>query len=62
MRITSFSPKAVGIVDRRSSTSSPSGVTVFMRPSCGRLRSTTSMRESTLMRLVIAAMTGVGIW
>ena len=25
MRITSFSPKAVGMVDRRSSTSSPSG-------------------------------------
>ena len=62
MRITSFSPNAVGIVDSRSSTSSPSGVRVLMRPSCGRRFSTTSMRPSILMRLVIAAITGVGIW
>lgn len=36
MRITSFSPKAVGSVDRRNSASSPSAVRVLMRPSCGR--------------------------
>src|SRR5690349_1293406 len=32
MRMTIFSPNAVGIVEIRSSTSSPSGVTVLMRP------------------------------
>ncbi len=62
IRITSFSPKAVGSVDRRSSTSSPSRVRVLMRPSCGRRFSTTSMRERILMRLVIAASTAEGIW
>ncbi|MNC87404.1 hypothetical protein D3C83_31280 [compost metagenome] len=62
MRITSFSPKAVGSVDRRSSTSSPSAVRVLMRPSCGRRFSTTSMRARILMRLVIAASTPAGIW
>jgi len=60
--MTSFSPNAVGMVESRSSTSSASGVTVFSRPSCGRRFSTTSMRPSTLMRLTIAAITGVGIW
>ena len=34
--MTSFSPNAVGIVEMRSSTSSPSGDSVLMRPSCGR--------------------------
>ena len=61
IRMTSFSPNAVGIVDRRSSTSSPSAVRVLMRPSCGRRFSTTSMRPRILMRLVIAATMGVGI-
>jgi hypothetical protein len=61
MRITSFSPKAVGSVDRRSSTSWPSGVRVLMRPSCGRRFSTTSMRPRILMRLVMAVSTGIGI-
>ena len=56
IRITSFSPNAVGRVDRRSSTSWPSAVRVLMRPSCGRRFSTTSMRPRILMRLVIAAM------
>ena len=48
MRITSFSPNAVGRVDRRSSTSCPSAVRVLMRPSCGRRFSTTSMRPEHL--------------
>jgi hypothetical protein len=62
MRITSFSPKAVGSVDRRSSASWPSAVRVLMRPSCGRRFSTTSMRPRILTRLIIAAMTLIGIW
>ncbi len=62
MRITSFSPKAVGRVDRRSSISSPSPVRVLMRPSCGRRFSTTSMRPRILMRLVMAFSTDIGIW
>ena len=61
IRSTSFSPKAVGMVDRRSSISSPAWVLVLMRPSCGRRFSTTSMRPSTLMRLVTADITGVGM-
>ena len=36
MRITIFSPNAVGRVDNRSSTSSPSWRLVLIRPSCGR--------------------------
>jgi hypothetical protein len=60
-RITSFSPNAVGIVEIRSSTSSPSGVTVLMRPSCGRRFSTISIRASSLIRDVIAMSTGLGI-
>ena len=36
--------------------------TVLMRPSCGRRFSTTSMRPSILMRLVIARITAGGIW
>ena len=62
IRITSFSPNAVGSVERRSSTSWPSAVRVLMRPSCGRRFSTTSMRPRILIRLVIAAMTGEGSW
>ncbi len=60
MRITIFSPNAVGIVEIRSSTSLPSGVTVLMRPSCGRRFSTISIRASSLIRDVIAMSTGVG--
>jgi hypothetical protein len=65
MRITIFSPKAVGNVARRISTSPPgwpliSGRMVLMRPSCGRRRSTTSMRPSSLMRAVIAFITVIG--
>ena len=67
MRITIFSPKAVGSVDRRISTSPPgpsgvSGRLVLMRPSSGRRFSTTSMRPSSLMREVIAAITVSGTW
>ncbi len=62
MRITSFSPKAVGKVEIRSSTSSPASVRVLTRPSCGRRFSTTSMRARILMRLVIAVSTCAGIW
>ena len=67
MRITIFSPKAVGSVDRRISTSAPtvsavSGRLVLMRPSSGRRRSTTSMRPSSLMRATIAFITPSGTW
>ena len=48
MRITSFSPNAVGSVEMRSSMSSPSALRVLMRPSCGRRFSTTSMRAEDL--------------
>jgi hypothetical protein len=62
MRITIFSPNAVGSVDRRISTSSPRGLRVLMRPSCGRRFSTTSMRPSSLMRATMALCTPMGIW
>ena len=61
-RITSFSPKAVGSVDSLSSISWPSPARVLMRPSCGRRFSTTSIRPSSLMRLVIADITPGGTW
>ena len=61
IRITTFSPNAVGMVEIRSSISPPPGETVLMRPSCGRRRSTISMRASSLMRLVIASNTGMGM-
>ena len=60
MRITSFSPKAVGSVANRNSTSLPSGERVFRRPSWGRRFSATSMRPSILIRLVTAAQTCCG--
>ncbi|OEZ67848.1 hypothetical protein JAB5_51940 [Janthinobacterium sp. HH103] len=60
MRMTSFSPKAVGKVDRRSSISCPCALRVLMRPSWGRRFSTTSMRPSNLMRAVMASMTTGG--
>ena len=62
MRITSFSPNAVGSVDKRISNSSPFGPRVLMRPSCGRRRSTTSMRPSSLTRAVMAFITPGGTW
>ncbi len=62
MRITSFSPNAVGSVEMRSSMSPDCAARVLMRPSCGRRFSTTSMRARILMRLVIAASTAAGIW
>src|SRR5206468_12319901 len=49
-------------VERRSSISSPSGLRVLMRPSCGRRFSTTSMRPRILMREVIATITENGTW
>jgi hypothetical protein len=59
MRITHFSPKAVGMVDRRISTSRPPGAgldaAVLRAPF-----SATSMRPSSLMRLTTAVITGVG--
>ena len=61
IRMTIFSPNAVGIVEIRNSTSSPSGVSVLMRPSCGRRFSTISIRASNLIRDVTAARTGAGI-
>ena len=62
MRITSFSPNAVGSVDSRISISSPRGLRVLMRPSCGRRFSTTSMRPSSLTRAVMAFITPGGTW
>ncbi len=62
IRITIFSPKAVGSVARRISTSSPRWLRVLMRPSCGRRFSTTSMRPSSLTRATMAAITPSGIW
>ena len=61
IRMTTFSPNAVGIVEMRSSISWPSGDMVLIRPSCGRRFSTISMRASSLMRLVMAIRTGLGI-
>jgi hypothetical protein len=60
MRMTIFSPNAVGMLDKRSSTSRPPCERVLMRPSCGRRFSATSMRPRILMREVTAVITGVG--
>jgi len=62
MRITIFSPKAVGSVDRRSSTSPPSGVLVLTRPSCGLRFSATFMRPRDFSRLTTAIVTCGGNW
>ena len=61
MRSTHFSPNAVGMVETRISTSRPPGERVLIRPSCGRRRSPRSIRDSTLIRLVAAVITGGGI-
>ena len=61
IRITIFSPNAVGMVEIRSSTSCPSGDTVLMRPSCGRRFSTISIRARSFIREVTASSTGTGI-
>ncbi|MOA67161.1 hypothetical protein D3C78_1942070 [compost metagenome] len=62
MRITSFSPKAVGRVDRRSSISPPSGALVFTRPSCGLRFSATFIRPRLFSRLTMAMVTCGGNW
>ena len=59
MRMTIFSPKAVGIVETRSSISLPSR-SVLMRPSCGRRFSAMSMRHIILRREVMARLTSFG--
>ncbi len=59
MRMTTFSPKAVGSVETRSSTSRPSR-SVLMRPSCGRRFSEMSMRESIFTRLTMGGWTPLG--
>ena len=59
--MTNFSPKAVGIVDKRSSVSSPFGVRVFKRPSCGLRFSATFSRPRILIRAVTATMIANGI-
>ena len=53
MRSTAFSPKAVGIVETRSSISRPLW-SRLMRPSCGRRFSAMLQPESSLMRDTIA--------
>ncbi|MNR51780.1 hypothetical protein D3C85_1715010 [compost metagenome] len=62
MRITSFSPKAVGRVDRRNSTSPPSGVLVLTRPSWGLRFSATFIRPRLFRRLTTAMVTCGGNW
>ena len=49
MRRTAFSPKAVGMVETRSSTSRPPE-SRLMRPSCGLRFSARLQPESSLMR------------
>ena len=62
MRMTIFSPKAVGSEETRSSISRPSR-SVLMRPSCGRRFSEMSMRESIFTRLTSGACTPAGsVW
>ena len=64
IRITHFSPKAVGMVDTRTSSSRPPIVTAIC-PSCGRRRSTMFMSDMTLIRLMSAGPIGPGrvvIW
>ncbi|MNJ49117.1 hypothetical protein D3C77_443330 [compost metagenome] len=62
IRITIFSPKAVGRVERRSSTSPPSGVLVLTRPSCGLRFSATFIRPRLFRRLTTAMVTWGGNW
>ncbi len=62
IRITIFSPNAVGSVDRRSSTSPPSGVLVLIRPSCGLRFSATFIRPRLFSRLTMAIVTCAGNW
>ncbi|MNN57011.1 hypothetical protein D3C81_1719740 [compost metagenome] len=62
MRITSFSPKAVGRVDKRSSISPPSGALVLTRPSCGLRFSATFIRPRLFSRLTMAMVTCGGNW
>ena len=59
MRMTTFSPNAVGSVETRSSISFPSR-SVLMRPSCGRRFSAMSMRHIVLRREVMARLTSFG--
>ena len=60
MRITTFSPKATGRVETRSSISRPPRL-VLMRPSWGRRFSAMSRRDIVLMRLTTAVCTTLGI-
>ncbi|MOA41780.1 hypothetical protein D3C78_1637780 [compost metagenome] len=60
IRMTSFSPKAVGSVDSRSSTSPPSGVLVLTRPSWGLRFSATFIRPRLFRRLTMATVTWGG--
>ncbi len=59
MRMTIFSPKAVGSVETRSSISFPSR-SVLMRPSWGRRFSAMSIRHMVLRREVMARLTRRG--
>ncbi len=60
IRITSFSPKAVGKVDNRNSTSEPSLRLVLIRPSWGLRFSATFIRDSTFKRLTTAVLMAAG--
>ena len=59
MRITTFSPNAVGSVDTRSSISLLL-CSVLMRPSCGLRFSAMSIRHMVLSREVMARLTSLG--
>ena len=59
MRITTFSPKAVGSVETRSSISLPSR-SVLIRPSCGRRFSAMSIRHIVFSLEVMARFTSLG--
>ena len=58
-RMTTFSPKAVGSVETRSSTSRPSR-SVLMRPSWGLRFSEMSMRDSIFTRETMGGCTPAG--
>src|SRR5664280_1080025 len=51
IRITIFSPKAVGSVDKRISTSSPAGFLTLMRPLDGRIKVRNPAGDEVEMRL-----------
>ena len=60
-RNTAFSPKMVGVVEIRTSSSRPS-TSVWNWPSCGRRFSTMFMAAMILSRLTTAGPKDIGSW